>query len=110
MEIQDRISPQIIAASVNLLQPFVPELTPTNLIAALKEHQTTQTTAPKLEKPMTRQEVAKLLGVSLLTVSRYLNAGKLRRIQLSGRSVRVDAASFRKLIGCETTEAGQEVK
>ena len=106
MEIQDRISPQIIAASVNLLQPFVPELTPTNLIAALKEHQATQTTAPKLEKPMTRQEVAKLLGVSLLTVSRYLNAGKLRRIQLSGRSVRVDAASFRKLIGCDTgTEA-----
>jgi excisionase family DNA binding protein len=104
MEIQDRINQQIISAVVNMLSPYVTELTPTNLIAALKEHQATQTTAPKLEKPMTRQEVAKMLGVSLLTVSRYLNAGKLRRIQLSGRSVRVDAASFRKLIGCENVE------
>jgi len=110
MEIQDRISPQIISASVNLLQPFVPELTPTNLIAALKEHQATQTTAPKLEKPLTRQQVADFLGVSLVTVTRYLNSGKLRRIKLTGRNVRIDAESFRKLIGCETTEAGQEVK
>lgn len=104
MEIQDRISPQIISASVNLLQPFVPELTPTNLIAALKEHQAAQATAPKYEKPLTRQQVAKLLGVSLLTVSRYLNRGTLRRIKLSGRSVRIDPASFRKLIGSEAAE------
>jgi excisionase family DNA binding protein len=91
---------------VNLLQPFVPELTPTNLIAALKEHQATQTTAPKLEKPLTRQQVADFLGVSLVTVTRYLNTGKLRRIKLTGRNVRIDAESFRKLIGSDTgTEA-----
>ena len=106
MEVQDRISPQISSASVNLLQPFVPELTPTNLISSLKEHQATQTTAPKLEKPLTRQQVADFLGVSLVTVSRYLNTGKLRRIKLTGRNVRIDAESFRKLIGSNTgTEA-----
>ena len=110
MEIQDKISKEVITAATSLLAPYVPELTATSLIAALKEHQATQTTAPKLEKPLTRQEVADFLGVSLATVTRYLNTGKLRRIKLTGRNVRIDAESFRKLIGCETTEAGQEVK
>ena len=110
MEIQDRINQQIISAAVNMLSPYVPEITATNLIAALKGHQAAQTTAPKLEKPLTRQQVADFLGISLVTVTRYLNSGKLRRIKLTGRNVRIDAESFRKLIGCETTEAGQEVK
>lgn len=106
MEIQDRINQQIIVAAVNMLSPYVPELTPTNLISALKGHQATQTTAPKLEKPLTRQQVADFLGVSLVTVTRYLNTGKLRRIKLTGRNVRIDAESFRKLIGSDTgTEA-----
>ena len=106
MEIQDRINQQIISAAVNMLSPYVPELTPTNLISALKEHQATQTTAPKLEKPLTRQQVADFLGISLVTVTRYLNTGKLRRIKLTDRNVRIDAESFRKLIGSDTgTEA-----
>ncbi|HRS72376.1 MAG TPA: helix-turn-helix domain-containing protein [Anaerohalosphaeraceae bacterium] len=105
MEVKNLISPQIITAAANMLSPFVPEITPTNLIAALKGHQLAQNAALTLEKPMTRKQVAELLGVSLLTVSRYLNAGKLRRIRLSGRSVRIDPASVRDFLYGENTEA-----
>jgi len=106
MKIQDRISKEVITAATSLLAPYVPEITATSLISAIKGHQAAQTAAPVFEKPLTRQEAAELLKVSLMTISRYLRSGKLKRIQLSGRTVRIDAASFRKLIGSDTgTEA-----
>lgn len=101
MKVKEEINEQVIAAAVSMLQPYAPDLTPTSLIEALENHNSAVSNTPKVEKPMTRQEVSKLLGVSLVTINRYLNSDKLRRIKLSGRTVRIDPESIRKFIGQE---------
>ena len=104
MEVRNQINQQIISAAVNMLNPYVPELTAVNLIEALKNHNTEEKAAPQLEKPLSRKEVAELLGVSLVTVSRYLKSGKLRKIKISGKCVRICPESLRDLLGQEGEE------
>jgi len=99
MEISDTITKPVIAAATNLLLPYAPELTGKKLIAAIKDYQPDQPDQPeKFEKPLTRREVAGLLGCSLLTVSRYLKEGKLDRITLSRKAVRICPKSYRRFI------------
>lgn len=98
MHVSNRIPPAVLAAAAGMLQPFVPELSPQNLVAALKAHSNGQA-QPQFEKPMTIREVAELLGVSIVTINNYLNAGKLRRISASRSFVRVDPESVRQLLG-----------
>ena len=99
MHVSNRIPPAVLAAAAGMLQPFVPELSPQNLVDALKAHSGNGQAQPQFEKPMTIREVAELLGVSLATVNNYLNAGKLRRISASRSFVRVDPESVRQLLG-----------
>lgn len=101
MNINQKINPQIIAAVVGMLQPYVPELTPSSLIKALEGYQGDKLN--EVNKPLTRAEAAALLSVSLNTVNRYLNEGKLRRIQLTARNVRIDYGSVKNLLGNSAT-------
>lgn len=98
MQVQNRIPPAVLAAAAGMLQPFIPELSPQSLVAALKEFGDRKAVSGAPEKPMTRQEAAALLSVTLNTINRYLNRGTLRRIRLGPRAVRIDPASVRTLL------------
>ncbi len=98
MQISQRITPAVLAAATGMLQPFIPELSPQNLVAALKDHATGKHLTVIAEKPLTRQEAAALLSVSLNTINRYLNIGTLRRVKISPRLVRIDPVSVRALL------------
>jgi predicted DNA-binding transcriptional regulator AlpA len=109
MQLKDSITPSVLIAACGLLQPYAPDLSPRALVRAIKSYQDNDTPATpagdQIEKPMTRKEVAELLGCTTATVNRYMNIGKLRRIKLSTASVRIDAASVRDLInGVSKTE------
>ena len=106
MELKN-ITPSTLAAVTTLLQPHCPDLSPTTLVKALKSYQATATTteANTISKPMTRKEVAELIGCSLQSVNRYMNDGKLKRIVLSPKSVRIDRQSVLDfLAGTESRE------
>lgn len=115
MQVQNRITPAVITAATTLLQPYCPDLTPRNLIAALKawgdDSQTRPQTAkaPSIEKPLTRFEVAELLGVSLPTVNRLMNSGRLQKIKFAPHgTARITAASVRAFLEqTETAESGE---
>lgn len=98
MQITQRITPAVLAAATGMLQPFIPELSPQGLVAALKNHEAGKPSTVIAEKPLTRQEAAALLSVSLNSVNRYMNIGVLRRIQISPRLVRIDPQSVRDLL------------
>lgn len=99
MKVSDTISKPVIAAATNLLLPFAPDLTAQKLIAAIKAYELEQPDKlARFEKPLTRQDVAHLLSCSLLTVDRYLNAGKLDRITLSRKAVRISPESYRRFV------------
>ena len=105
MQIIRKIPDSVIIAATGMLQPFIPELNPKNLIAALSNHENGKQSTSIAEKPLTRKEAAALLGVSLPTISRYLHEGKLGRIRLTARAVRISPESLRNLLQIESTEA-----
>jgi excisionase family DNA binding protein len=45
-----------------------------------------------------KQDAAKILGVSTMTVSRYIQGGKLKAVKLSPRAVRIDSAELESFI------------
>lgn len=47
---------------------------------------------------LTRKEAAKMLSVSLNTLNRYMNKGKLRRVILSNHAVRIDRKDVEDLL------------
>ena len=108
MKVQSRITPAVITAATSLLQPYCPDLNPRNLSAALKawEAEPQKTETPIIEKPLTRFEVAELLGVSLPTVNRMMNDGRLQKIKLTPHgSARITPASVRTILyGPQTQE------
>lgn len=110
MKIKNGISPAILVAATSMLQQYIPDLTPTNLVAALKAFKTADETAKRMtrqsvEKPYTCNEVCELLGVTRSTVGRYLKEGLLRGVRLSPRVTRIDPESVRAaLSGAEAPE------
>ena len=110
MELKN-ITPSTLAAVTTLLQPHCPDLSPTTLVKALKSYQATATTTEAnnaISRPMTRKEVAELIGCSLQSVNRYMNDGKLQRIVLSPKSVRIDRQSVLDFLSGATHQtAGQ---
>ena len=101
MKIKNGISPAILVAATSMLQQYIPDLTPTNLVAALKAFETAPDETAKrmkrqsVEKPYTCNEVCELLGVSRSTVGKYLKEGRLRWVRLSPRVTRIDPESVR---------------
>ncbi len=105
MQVRNGITPAILTAATSMLQPYAPELSPKNLVQALKAYDNAGA-AQKTDKPLTRQEAAELLSISLNSVSRYMREGRLRKIQLGKRAVRIDRASIQELLGnAELAEA-----
>ena len=102
MQIRQKITPAVIAAATAMLQQYIPELSPESLIAALKNHDPGKVSTVIAERPMTRQEAAALLAVSLNSVIRYMNVGLLKRIHIGGRTVRIDPQSVRDLLNSQT--------
>lgn len=98
MQVQDRITPAVLAAAAGLLQPYVPELSPKSLVAALKAYGDAGRASSAPERLLTRKEAADQLHVTLATLNRMLNDGRLRRIRVTTGSVRLDPADIRNLL------------
>ena len=97
MQITQKITPAVIQAATAMLSPYVPEISPAGLLEALKSYK--KDPAPLLhQKPYTRQEVADLLGLSIMTINRMMNSGKLRRIKVGQRAVRIDPVSVQNIL------------
>ena len=96
MKINSQINAAVIRGAVGLLSPYVPSLNASNLVAAIKAFDEKE--APPRRELMTRKEAAKALSVSMPTVHRLINSGKLRRIQVSTGCVRIDADSVDALL------------
>lgn len=110
MKIKNGISPAILVAATSMLQQYIPDLTPTNLVAALKAFETADETAKRMtrqsvEKPYTCNEVCELLGVSRSTVRKYLKEGRLRWVRLSPRVTRIDPESVRAALSSAASAA-----
>ena len=97
MNIRSTIPQAILTAATTMLQPYTPELSPQTLVAALKDYNTGKPAAV-VEKPLSRQETAALLGVSLNSINRYVNEGRLRATKISKRLVRIDPLSIRNML------------
>lgn len=84
-------------ALMAILPKYVPEITPMKLVSALRSYEPELAAASgepaDFQKPMTKREVAGLLGVSLPTVDRLLADGRLRKIDTGVRRVRIDRRS-----------------
>ena len=93
-------SPEITSAAATMLSPYFPGLTPAILIGALETYnpnaKSDKDARPK--KPLTRKEAANALGISVQSVDRYLNAGRLTRVQYSARAIRISADSVYNLM------------
>lgn len=97
----------ILDAAVAVLRPYVPELTATELVEALRNRNKPAPAASTIRKPLTRKQVAEILGVSLATVNRMMRRGVLQSHKISLRAVRVDAASVEALLQGASAESGE---
>ena len=111
MQLKDNIPPAVLTAATGLLTTFCPDLSPRSLVKALRAYQNdTTTTAPagEAKKPLTRKQAADILQVHTSTINRWLNDGKLRRIALSPRSVRICPDSLAELLAGNADTANGE--
>ncbi|MGI5922711.1 MAG: helix-turn-helix transcriptional regulator [Lentisphaeria bacterium] len=110
MQIRGNITPTILNTATSLLAPFVPDLSPTALVKAIKNYKEPADADRdnRPERPLTRREAAALLGCSLQSISRMMNDGRLRRIRLSEKSVRVCPDSLRALLAGRAADMESE--
>lgn len=110
MQLKDTITPAVLTAATGLLQPYCPDLSPRSLVAAIKAYGGNPADADhnRIEKPLTRKETAELLGCSLTTINNHLNAGRLRRIKLTEKSVRICPDSVRALLAGRAADMESE--
>lgn len=99
MKIENRITKEVIQAATAILTPYIPEISPSGLIAALRQYEGPEQRKENLpERPYTREEVARMLSLSVQTINRMMNAGTLRRIHVGPRMVRIDPASVKAIL------------
>ena len=97
MKIKSTIPPATLNACTALLAPHVPDLSATSLVAALRNHE--GQAAPVSEtRPLTRRQAAEMLQMHVSSINRLLNNGTLRRLKITGRSVRIDRAGVEALL------------
>ena len=104
MRIKNQINQSIITAAVAMLNPFIPELSATRLIAALQaydcEGKEQDAVNARPRQPYTVDEVCKLFRVSRPSIYRMAKEGKLRLIKI-GRSTRIPAEEVDALLNAE---------
>ncbi|UDQ99429.1 helix-turn-helix domain-containing protein [Lentisphaerota bacterium WC36G] len=102
MKIKNQINSAIIQAATAMLQPFIPELTPTKLIDALQSFSTEASTeienSNTIPKLYTVAEVMKILGVSKPTIYRMFKNGKLKKIEINENTTRISSADLEKIL------------
>jgi len=104
MQVKDSINTAIVSAAVAMLQAFVPELTPSRLIAALQSYdskgkeQTDHNARPR--QPYTVAEVSNLLRISKPTIYRMAKRGELPLTKI-GSSTRICAEEVDKLLNID---------
>ena len=102
MKIKNKINQQIIQAATAMLQPFVPELTPTKLIDALQsfseDNDPLAKKEDKIPKLYTVAEVMKILGVSKPTIYRMFDNGRLKKIKVNENTTRISSTDLEKLL------------
>ena len=98
------VPPAIATAAAAILQPYYSDLSPENLLEALRNRNKTAPSSPTIRKPLTRKQVAELLGVSLATVNRMMRRGVLRSHKISLRAVRIDPESVESLLATPAVE------
>ncbi len=102
----DLIPNSTTQAVATLLQPYCNELTPSNLLDAIKSYGANNTNQEaSLPSMMTRHEVANYLKCSLPTVDRYKKSGKLKSVKISHKMVKITSDSVLALMGQEVQNA-----
>ena len=99
MKISNSISTVVINTAVNLLQNFIPELTPKTLIAAVRAYDADKSTPKDKEHPKLYRigQVCKQLQVTRQSVYNLINSKKLVRVKI-GTAARITADSLEKFI------------
>ena len=106
MKITQKITPAVIQAATAMLSPYVPEISPSGLMEAIRNYSNVPEPERKENlKPYTRTEVCELLGVSLPTLHRMINRGVLRRIKVGIRAVRIDPKSVQEILESNTADS-----
>ena len=86
---------------INSVLPLLQQLNPLLTGQELTEFLETSKSGPKqqkYEKPLTRQQAADYLSVSLSTVNRYMKNGQLTPVHIGPRLVRITPASVYALM------------
>jgi len=103
MKVKSQIPSSIIASAAVLLQEYVPDLSPSSLIEALRRYGETggrrrskSITIPP--KGISRREAAELLGCSVGTVHNYLKSGRLKGGKIGPRKWEIDPESVIALL------------
>jgi excisionase family DNA binding protein len=86
-----------LTATVTLLGPYVAELTPTSLVKALKQ---ADSTAPDLPRMIDKHEAAKCLGLSWHSVVRMIKTGKIDGVKV-GQQWRIPVDELRRFAAGE---------
>lgn len=66
----------ILTAAVSVLGPYVPELSATALVTALRDHD--PNAGPQADRWLDKHEAAKMLGVSWFTLNSWARDGKIK--------------------------------
>ena len=98
MTVSNRLPAQMLQVATLSLAEYVPGLTNAILLEALKAYQPEQKSSSCLQRPHTRQEAAELLQISLPTLNRYVQEGRLSKIKLGKRLVRISPNSVAALL------------
>ena len=94
----DTIPASVMSIAVKLLQEYIPELTADGLRTAISQHYNDDGQSPPIQKGLTRQECANILGVSITTINRYIKNRKLEAVNISPRLVRINPNSIHELL------------
>ena len=97
MVLTKNYSLEVVKPAVMLLQSVCPDLNATSLIGALKAFGEEEKS--KSPETVTIKEAADLLGVTTMTISRYMKDGTLPRIEIKGkRFVRIPREAVNALL------------
>ena len=101
MKTKQEVPASTLDAIEELLKPTHPSVTPENVLKAIHNSGSTNNFSPVMEtvgRGLTIAEAAKALSVSKPTINRLLNAGKLARVRVSRRLVRVTGESINRFL------------
>ena len=103
MILSRKLTPEVLAAVTGILTPYCPELSPTDLVAAIQNFKT-EKKPQGLQKSLTYKEFAALAGLSLPTVHRMSKNGLLKTVKIGPRLVRIPAVEVERILNGGTHE------